>query len=122
LGEKHSPRKVQDHLEKVIDSKKEAILIIRDDSTLIGFVEYVLPIADTNKAKLRFIYILPEFRNKGLARPIIKLLVDSLPKQVKSINLQVSITNKHAIRVYKHLGWKETRTDQKRLDMEYICD
>ena len=123
FGEQHSLEKVQDHLEKVIESTKEAILMIWDDSSnLLGFVEHVLPVSTTNKAKLRFIYILPEFRNKGLTKQIIKLLVDFIPKQVEIIYLQVSITNKHAIAVYKHLGWKKIKTDQKRLEMEYICD
>jgi len=55
--------------------------------------------------------VLPEYRSKGYARQILNISINKLKeKGTKEIMLQVSVTNKNALNLYKSCGFEETST------------
>ena len=50
--------------------------------------------------------VAPEFRRKGVGKLLLKHIIESLPKQVTSISLDVRKSNIPAIRLYRSAGFR----------------
>ena len=62
-----------------------------------------------NKADLHWLEIFEDFRQRGLGKEFLKLLLEELKKLgVKKLLLEVSESNIPAFRLYKNLGFLET--------------
>ncbi len=58
-------------------------------------------------AYLGFMYVLPEYRKKGINRKIIECLIDRVKKKnITEIQLDVYAKNKNALNAYKKFGFK----------------
>ncbi|PPQ73576.1 hypothetical protein CVT24_007462 [Panaeolus cyanescens] len=65
--------------------------------------------------ELRRVVVSPRARRKGVAKKLLKVLVEYARSQgVKSIVLSTSQYQQPAIRLYKNLGWKDAYTLRKR--------
>lgn len=58
------------------------------------------------------IFVLPEFRSKGLGKEFFPFLNNRLPPNVKRLRLEVEKDNSRAAALYKRLGYKELAYEQ----------
>jgi len=58
-------------------------------------------------AYLGFMYVLPEYRGKGINRKIIECLLDKIKERnITEVQLDVYAENKNALNAYKKIGFK----------------
>lgn len=111
-------RKITDNDRKIIYQilEKEFNTIYKEDNSfsnwyiyeldhqIIGFINYD---SIYEQAELEYIYVLPEYRNKGIATKLLEKMIDDLQsKNIKSITLEVRCNNDEAIKFYEKNGFK----------------
>jgi GNAT superfamily N-acetyltransferase len=108
---------------KLIAAPNVEILVAEHGGRLIGSgyarIEGSKPyLKHTNHSYLGFMYVIPEFRGKGVNKLIIDALYDwSLAQGVREIRLEVYSTNAAAIRAYEKVGFSSHMlTMRKELD------
>ena len=96
-------------------------LVIRDDTTMIGFIS-VGPYGD-DIMKLHKLYLLPEYHGTGIGSRALKQ-VEQLAHQHKAATLVLNVNrhNHKAIRAYERAGWQIA--DEVILDIgnEYVMN
>jgi len=71
------------------------------------------------EGQIQFIYVHPDFRNKGYAGKLAKYGINELFKQNAAVvRLVTRVTNLPAIKSYTKVGFKETSRDNKFVDFE----
>ena len=97
-------------IDKHFDNKKSVNIEMSLDSKLIGILigHYLYRSSDLDEFEILHIAILPNFRNRGFALNLMKELEKLLNIKKKSIKifLEVSSSNKFAIKLYEKLGYK----------------
>ena len=92
------------------DNKKSLNIELILDSKFIGILvgHYLYQSQDVDEFEILHIAILPKFRNKGFASNLMNELEKRLKINDKSLKifLEVSSTNKFAIKLYEKLGYK----------------
>lgn len=79
--------------------------VLENKSTNIG---YAIIWLDEDKSQIHSLVIKPSERHKGYAKTLLDYLFKYYNiKKIKEISLEVRITNKKAIDLYKGLGFKE---------------
>ena len=97
-------------IDKHFDNKKSVNIEMSLDSKLIGILigHYLYRSSDLDEFEILHIAILPNFRNRGFALNLMeefeKLL--NINKKSLKIFLEVSSSNKFAIKLYEKLGYK----------------
>lgn len=93
--------------------------MIMDGETTIGMLEACM-IDDGEWRYIGEIYLIPSYRGKGIGSDIMKKEIEQYPR----IRLMVSMSNDHAIELYKSLGFKIVKTLQENNTyiMEYERD
>lgn len=93
--------------------------MIMDSETTIGMLEACM-IDDGEWRYIGEIYLIPSYRGKGIGSDIMKKEIEQYPR----IRLMVSMSNDHAIELYKSLGFKVVKTLQENNTyiMEYERD
>lgn len=96
------------HFNKIISSKKDLLLFAKENSNLIAYIHGTFYICEYGKSGyVEDIFVLKEFRDKGIATALIEEFIKLLKKKkIKNIHLSVNIKNKNAIKLYKNLGFK----------------
>lgn len=80
-------------------------LILKIDNRLIGYLSYQ---ELYERFEIVDLYIEEDFRNKGYGSNLIKKIIDIVElKKGFNITLEVKMTNKYAIILYKKFGFKE---------------
>ena len=69
------------------------------------YVSFIVAQILYENADIIDIYVTPDYRRKGIAKKLLKTIIDN--KQVEKITLEVNINNKNAILLYNSLGFKE---------------
>ena len=69
------------------------------------YVSFIVAQILYENADIIDIFTLEEYRRQGIARKLLKEVIDN--KQVENITLEVNINNKNAILLYNSLGFKE---------------
>ena len=99
-----------DSIDKHFDNKKNINIEMILDSNFIGILigHYLYQSSDLDEFEILHIAILPEFRNRGFALNLMKELEKLLNINKKSLKifLEVSSSNKFAIKLYEKLGYK----------------
>ncbi len=103
---------------EIISSKNTFLLLVESNTDVAGYLTVSL-IKDVNQ-KMGYvddIFVLKEFRKKGLGILLIKEFISILKKKkFKKIRLGAYIDNKKALELYKKLGFKLTHYEfEKRL-------
>ena len=82
-----------------------------DDGKVEGFFCYSTD-PDTNEGMLKFVVVDPEQRGKGVAKQMLRMVVDSAFKKYKAmaVNLMVFSENERAKKCYESVGFKERDT------------
>lgn len=98
---------------KKIYLDKHIIKILKDDKKLIGFIWYDFGynrIEDIKYCHINFIYVIPEYRGKGLGKYLIDKIEEAASVQnCTEIKLDVTISNDSAVNLYREQGFKEKR-------------
>ena len=99
-----------DSIDKHFDNKKSINIEMSLDSNFIGVIigHYLYQSSDLDEFEILHIAILPKFRNRGFALNLMKELEKLLNINKKSLKifLEVSSSNKFAIKLYEKLGYK----------------
>ncbi len=99
-----------DSLDKHFDNKKSINIEMSLDSNFIGILigHYLYQSSDLDEFEILHIAILPKFRNRGFALNLMKELEKllNINKKTLKIFLEVSSSNKFAIKLYEKLGYK----------------
>ena len=97
-------------IDKHFDNKKSVNIEMSLDSKLIGILigHYLYQSSDLDEFEILHIAILPKFRNRGFALNLMKELekLININKKSLKIFLEVSSSNKFAIKLYEKLGYK----------------
>ena len=100
----------KDSIDKHFDNKKSINIEMSLDSKLIGILigHYLYRSSDLDEFEILHIAILPNFRNSGFALNLMEELEKLLNINKKSLKifLEVSSSNKFAIKLYEKLGYK----------------
>ncbi len=84
-------------------------LIAEDDDRKLGFITLTIGIEGDD---IESVYVLEEFRKKGVARELIKRAIEQLG-DIKKFFLEVRESNIPAINLYKSLGFKQISIRKK---------
>ena len=99
-----------DSIDKHFDNKKNINIEMSLDSNFIGILigHYLYQSSDLDEFEILHIAILPEFRNRGFSLNLMKELekLININKKSLKIFLEVSSSNKFAIKLYEKLGYK----------------
>ena len=97
-------------IDKHFDNKKSVNIEMSLDSNFIGILigHYLYQSSDLDEFEILHIAILPNFRNRGFALNLMEELEKLLNINKKSLKifLEVSSSNKFAIKLYEKLGYK----------------
>ena len=97
-------------IDKHFDNKKSVNIEMSLDSKPIGILigHYLYQSSDLDEFEILHIAILPNFRNRGFALNLMEELEKLLNINKKSLKifLEVSSSNKFAIKLYEKLGYK----------------
>ncbi len=75
------------------------------DNNPVAFINYFVMY---ERAELININVLEKFQNQKIASKLLECMMNNCAeKQVKSITLEVKVTNTKAIHLYQKYGWKE---------------
>lgn len=89
---------------------------------LLGIVTFIRETSDklNHKGRLVGMYVLPEAREKGIARALIEELVRLLNENsgLEQLQLTVETTNERAIKLYESLGFKQYAVEQRALKVD----
>lgn len=96
------------NVDKPITSPFSYDVIYRDAGRIIGFLNYSIMY---EKAEINMIYVLEEFRNKGIGSKLLGYVLRKC-KICENITLEVRKDNICAIGLYKKFGFKEAAIRQ----------
>ena len=107
---------------KVQVNSNHVFLLLEDNNSFIGFLDYELNYEESGKTKIHKIYLLPETQGKGLGRLFVSYAENSAKKaNQKAILLNVNRFNK-AIGFYENLGFKKTETIDVEIGNGYLME
>ena len=101
---------IKKRFKELISSKDAFLLLAERDKTIEGYLAASLIKGVTQKTGyVDDIFVLKEFRKKGVGSLLIKEFMTILKKnKFKKIRLGTYIDNKNALRMYKNMGFKIT--------------
>jgi ribosomal protein S18 acetylase RimI-like enzyme len=103
------------------DPKKGSVLILQYHSKIIGYsilINYWSNEYGGNITNIDELYVLPEFRRKGIATAFFSRLFTRKINNSVVFQLEVTPKNKSALKLYQRIGFKPTRNKYYR----YIPD
>lgn len=77
------------------------ILVYVKDDNILGFVDYSKMYENM---EINYIFVLGEYRNKGIASKLLKYIIDN--NDFSNITLEVNINNTNAIKLYEKFNFK----------------
>lgn len=97
------------------DTSTGKIGIIELEGESIGILTVV---RDTQKIEIEQIYILPKYQNKGIGSKLLAMLQKEAKERCLPLKLVVLAVNP-AINLYNRLGFRNVKTANERIFMEY---
>lgn len=107
---------VKDYYKNVIKNNDNILLCYEDNNIIKGYI-YLKPItSDDNKGYLiDALYVLEEYRNKGIASSLIKEAIKIVEKSnIKFIDINVLANNKIAHNLYNSLGFNDFKINLRK--------
>lgn len=99
-----APWKRENLLYELVENPVNTFLVVTYFNQIVGFIDYWITF---DSATISQIAIKPEYRRKGLAKMLLKEMIDDCyAKRVRNIALEVRTHNIHAINLYKKIGFK----------------
>ena len=91
--------------EEITKNKIARYAVVEIEGKIVGYAGIWLI---TDKGYITSVAVHPEFRRKGIAKELVSSLMEmSYGEGVKTYTLEVRISNKEAISLYKRLNFKE---------------
>jgi len=93
--------------------KKEAIIYVAEDKKIVGYgmgevIDYPPFIEGKKFGELDEVYVLPEYRGKGIGKKLTNKVIEFLKKKkVDTMEGYVDTKNKLALKTWKEMGFKE---------------
>ncbi len=107
--------------QNIMYSGRLTIKVLRKQGEFIGFLAYYM--RSPEHGFLNLIAVKPEFRGKGYSIKMAQYAVDDMIKRgAKKITGQTRHTNLQSRAMFKHLGFREVRTDDIFVYMERVID
>lgn len=109
----------QSMLKRAFDEKQMFLYFAQIDNKIVGVSGAMIDefAKMRHRALVISIYVLPEYRNKGIGKVLLETLFDKLEKKgVQQVRLFVETQNEEAINLYKDLGFKTVGLCEK-----YFC-
>lgn len=106
---------VRDYFKKIIRNKNNILLAKIVNESIIGYI-YLKPIKNdiNNGYIIDGLYIEEEYRNKGIAKELIKESLNILKSNnIKFIDINVMYNNEIAKALYKSFGFKEFKVQMR---------
>ena len=90
----------------------EPFVAAKDDDKVVGFLCYSLN-RDIGEGKLKFVIVDPEYRGKGIAQEMLRLIISHAfeDAETKCVSLIVFSQNPRAKKCYEKAGFAERKTD-----------
>ena len=109
--------KYNDIIENISDNKNVLkgnnpftnTLVYLDNDEVVGFIKYDVIY---EKVELIYIFVCKHCRNKGIASKLLKSLIDRISDK-ENITLEVRVSNKVAINLYKSCGFNVVATRKR---------
>jgi L-amino acid N-acyltransferase YncA len=96
-------------IRKEINSKLNFWVVVENDNNIIAFGQAEIDKENKKKGMIQRIYVLREYRRKGIASNIMKDLISWLRKEkVESVSSGIFIKNTPSIGLSKKFGFKTT--------------
>ena len=92
----------------VLNSNFQHILLFKTDDKIFGYIDFSL---FYERAEINYIFVLDEYRKKGIASSLIQYVFDNY--DLESITLEVRVGNLSAINLYKKCGFIECSVRKK---------
>lgn len=83
----------------------EALIVYEVGGKIIGVCGLNIDPADPERGRMRRLYVLPQYRKKGIGRELVQELIDHSTKNFKSVS--VNIGNFDISKFYEGLGFKK---------------
>ena len=100
------PYKLSDLEYELNENPINEILVATKDNKVVGFIDYMITF---NSSTITQVAVTSFYRRKGIARQLLKAMVDSFPKDiddmVETITLEVRESNEAAIKLYESFGF-----------------
>jgi len=80
----------------------EGFIVAEDRGKIVGYIIYSV---FGDKAMIVSIGVLPEYRRRGTGQILLEYTLNTLRSKVRSVELQVSLSNSTAIRLYQKNGF-----------------
>ncbi|NLM13538.1 MAG: GNAT family N-acetyltransferase [Epulopiscium sp.] len=98
-------------LEWILESKQVVVYIVEVDTKIVGYIKgsirKVPPLYDIrNEGKIEEIYIMPEYRGRGLATQLVNHIIEDFKsKEVDYIDIHVDYDNEIGQKFWESLGF-----------------
>ncbi len=111
--------KIADTDDKWQERAKDRILFATDGNDLIGMVGVWQSDEDRKKktANVFGVYVVPEFRGKGISKMLMQSLLDELNRDESITKLKLSVNKDQlpAVKLYESFGFKSTKQEKNLL-------
>lgn len=90
--------------ENKFDKKGECLIVCEAGNKMVGICALGIDPLNSARGRIRRLYVLPQYRNKGVGRKLVTELVDYSRKYFKAVS--VNMGKLHISKFYEGLGFK----------------
>jgi len=82
----------------------EVLIVYEVNDRIVGICGLNIDPADPKRGRIRRLYVLPQYRNKGIGRELVKELINDSVRNFKSVSVNIGDLN--ISKFYEELGFK----------------
>jgi len=87
------------------NQKGEALIVCEIDDKIVGICGLNIDPINTKRARIRRLYVLPQFRNKKIGKKLVAELINYSINHFKTVSVNIGELN--ISKFYENLGFKE---------------
>ena len=87
------------------NKKREALIVCELDHKIVGICGLNIDPINSKRGRVRRLYVLPQYRNKGIGRKLVKEIINYSRKHFKSISTNIGKLT--ISKFYEELGFKK---------------
>jgi len=93
------------------NKKGERLVVCEVDEKIVGICGLNIDPINSKRGRIRRLYVLPQYRNKGVGRKLVKELIDYSKKHFKSVSVNIGKLN--ISEFYEDLGFKKYNKEKR---------
>lgn len=107
----------QKRLEESLIMSTQWLVFAKSDRMLVGMMGAFIEKEQSDSAHIIAVYVIPEARGKGIAKSLMKELLESIKtnKQIKNIIVDVNVEQTVAFNLYKNSGFEISKQYRAKL-------